>query len=181
MDEHKRRRGQIGEQIAIGAHGQQGIGAKAGVGQKANPIATEHPPLQSRGVWGVQAFAKLPPHQGAGEGAINHQHHQGRAPAAVCGEPAPQRGTQTQNKTQPGEGLGHQARALGGTETVAHDGTGAHHHRAHGRALQGAPQNQLLNGRRQGAKNRSQGESRQATQQHRTPAPAVGQRAPKQL
>ena len=128
-----------------------------------------------------QRFLKVQGNQGQTDGTKDGQRQQRDAPVEqVCQQPSERR-AQAGDQTQTTQSLGHDPRALCRCVQVAHDGARAHHTRAHGSALQRAPDDQHFHGRRQRAGNRGQHVGTHADQQNRTTTKAVRQRAPDQL
>ena len=174
-------RGQEDEQPAVGGRGQQRIGPEGGVAQHPAPGAQQDGRAQRLRVGLGQGFGQVPPHHGQGEQGVGGQRQQGRAPAQRIGQPTADGGAQAGDHAQAGQRLGHGPRPGHGGVQIAHDGPPAHHHRAHGHPLQGAPQDEQIHAGRQGIADGGQGVQQQSGQQNGPAAPAVGQWPPEKL
>ena len=181
LDEHKRRRGQEGEQAAVRRGGQQRKRNKSGVPRNLRPGAQQRQRLQGAWVFLLQGFFKAPHQQRQRDRAKHRQRQQRGAPAKQVGQQAAQRRTGAGDHAQAGEPFGHDAGAFGGGVQVAHDGPRAHDARAHGHALQRTPGNQVFHGRRKAAADGRHHKRAHAQQQNGAATKAVRQRAPHQL
>ena len=155
---------------------------KVGCAQDARPLREHRRQAQRLRVARARGLrhAPAPPWPGRRRRTRRWPPARRASPAVLASTPPMQRAGQ-RDQPQPGQRLGHDARAIGRHVQVAHHRARADHRRAHAHALQRAPGDQRADVGRHHAADAGQHEDRQPAQQHRPAAEAVGHRPEQQL